>query len=58
MKRKNTERVSILDLVDEGVRRRMMEIGTLGGKASGAKLTPKQRKARARKAARARWGNR
>ncbi len=41
--------------VDELLRRRLSELGTKGGKARAAKLSPKQRTAAAKKAAAARW---
>lgn len=53
----DTEHVS-KETVDAAIRERMRAIGRSGGFASARNMTVKQRKTRARKAARARWGNR
>jgi hypothetical protein len=41
---------------DEGKNKAAVELGKLGGKARANKLTPKKRKAIAKKAAKKRWG--
>jgi hypothetical protein len=41
--------------VDQLLRERLRELGAIGGRASAETLTPKQRSARAKRAARARW---
>lgn len=44
--------------VEDLLRERLRDLGAKGGKVSAEKLTGAERKQRAKKAAKARWGNR